>query len=122
MSSMSVILHWLVIVQAAGLIGIGLGAFVAPAFGAKGYGLPTQDAVALAFMRGIGVRDISLGLSIIAVELLHSPAIGWVMLAVSPVAFSDLLTTSRLEAPWASRIPHLLGGALLLGTAIMLLV
>ncbi len=51
---------------AALFLAIGGGAVVAPRFSARQYGLPSEDAAALAFVRATGARDALLGGLILA--------------------------------------------------------
>jgi hypothetical protein len=56
---------------ATAFISIGLGALAAPATSSKQYGLPSEDATTLAYVRALGVRDLVLGLLLLAFALMR---------------------------------------------------
>jgi hypothetical protein len=58
--------HYTTTAGAAGLALFGTGALVAPKTFAGQFGLPTEDPVALAFVRAAGARDLVLGALIFA--------------------------------------------------------
>lgn len=62
-------------VAALGLLGIGIGAIVAPAFSAGQYGIVVADARALAYLRAMGARDLALGIVLALLMALGSPAL-----------------------------------------------
>jgi hypothetical protein len=64
-----VIGHILAYVAATAFIAIGLGALLAPATSSQQYGLATKDAVTLAYVRALGVRDLVLGLLLLSFSL-----------------------------------------------------
>ena len=59
---------------AAGFIAIGLGALLAPATSSQQYGLATKDATALSYVRALGVRDLVIGLLLLAFSLSREQA------------------------------------------------
>jgi hypothetical protein len=65
----NVIGHILAYVAATAFIAIGLGALLAPATSSQQYGLATKDALALAYVRALGVRDLVLGLLLLSFSL-----------------------------------------------------
>jgi hypothetical protein len=58
-----------------GLLGIGVGAIVAPAFSSGQYGIVVADARALAYLRAMGARDLVLGIVLALVMALGSSAL-----------------------------------------------
>lgn len=62
-------------VAALGLVGIGIGAIVAPAFSAGQYGIVVADPRALAYLRAMGARDLALGIVLALLMALGSPGL-----------------------------------------------
>lgn len=60
---------------ALGLLAIGLGAIVAPAFSSEQYGIVVGDARALAYLRAMGARDLVLGIVLALLMALGSSAL-----------------------------------------------
>jgi hypothetical protein len=73
---------------AIGLLVLGVGAIVAPRPSAAGYGLQTDDPVALALIRALGIRDIVLGLIVAA--MLYLDAIEALKVTVGLLVFVAL--------------------------------
>jgi hypothetical protein len=69
-------------VAALSLLGIGIGAIVAPGFSARQYGIVVDDARALAYLRAMGARDLVLGIVLGLLMVFGSPG----MLAASVAA------------------------------------
>jgi hypothetical protein len=102
---------WFARVVAAGLLAIGAGAVVAPKPSSRGYGMPSDDPVALAFVRAMGTRDIALGLIVAALcrpdaRTGLTAAIG----ATALVAGTDFALVAGSEAPEAERALFVHGG------------
>jgi hypothetical protein len=88
----NVIGHLLAYVAATAFIAIGLGALLAPATSSQQYGLATKDAITLAYVRALGVRDLVLGILLLAFALTHqSEAAGLVAEFGALVGLSDFL-------------------------------
>lgn len=62
-------------VAALSLLGIGIGAIVAPAFSSGQYGIVVADARALAYLRAMGARDLVLGIVLALLMALGSSAL-----------------------------------------------
>jgi len=58
----SAILWFSAAAQALSLVAIGVGVWVAPALAGRSYGLPITDDTGRTLLRGLGMRDRSLGL------------------------------------------------------------
>ena len=118
-----------------GLICVGLFAIAMPGISASQYGLPTNDPIALTFVRAMGARDVILGL--ILEILLSSRAwesLSWTVLASSLLAFTDLACvvsrrraigaaakgSSRGHATARSVLLHAMGGLGLVAIGILL--
>jgi hypothetical protein len=69
---------------------LGAGAILAPAAMTRGYGVPSDDAGALEYVRAVGARDVVLG-AIIAAVLLRGDryTLAATMLSCSLVGFAD---------------------------------
>ena len=86
-----------------GLIGIGVGALVAPRAASRQYGILLDDARSLAFIRAMGVRDLVIGVFVLLLastgrrDLL---ALG--MAASAAVALLDFAVVSGDRAPGAT--------------------
>lgn len=87
-------------VAALGLLGIGIGAIVAPAFSAGQYGIAVADARALAYLRAMGARDLVLGIVLTLLMALGSSA----LLAAS-VAACALVAIVDFAVVFADRRP-----------------
>lgn len=110
-------LSWLV---AAALLAIGVGAIVAPRMSSAQYGLPLDDARALQWVRALGVRDIAIGLVVLALLVMgEARALCWTIGLSAVVAVGDL-TIVGLGArplPWRSVALHGAGAVGMLVTA-----
>ena len=114
---------------ALGLVGIGVGALVAPGMSAGQYGIAVADPRALAYLRAMGVRDLVLGIVIALVLALGSAALLAASVAacalVALVDFALVLVDPRpaTSPPGAPRVLSLTlhaGGALgLIGAALL---
>jgi hypothetical protein len=99
-----VIGHLLAYAAAAAFIGIGLGALLAPATSSQQYGLATEDATALAFVRALGVRDLVLGLLLLAFSLARAhDAVAVVAEFSALVGLSDFLIVASSRGKQAGR-------------------
>lgn len=95
------------------LLGVGIGALVAPAFSSSQYGLPTTERLALALIRAIGARDIVLG-TLVLVLLAQGDrgALALVLLVSIIAALADAcaVATGRSAAPPRTYVVHIGGG------------
>ncbi|MBB4683039.1 DUF4267 domain-containing protein [Amycolatopsis jiangsuensis] len=83
-------------VIAAGIIYIGITYLLTPEKAAATFGLPVLPAGSTAFFRIKGDRDVASGLALGAAMLAGSPqVVGWIVLAESFAAFSDMLIVLR---------------------------
>jgi len=116
-----------------GLLAIGMAALLTPRTASAQYGIVPDDPRALAFLRAMGVRDLSLGLLLgVLVVRGDRSGLGWAMLALVPVALLDLAVVSadqRAVQPGRSsgtgaraRVLHAAGAVGLLATAVALFV
>lgn len=87
-------------VAALSLLGIGIGAIVAPAFSSGQYGIVVADARALAYLRAMGARDLVLGIVLALLMVLGSSA----LLAAS-VAACALVAIVDFAVVFADRRP-----------------
>jgi len=77
------------------LLAIGIGALLIPRTASAQYGIVLDDPRALAFVRAMGVRDLSLGLVLgVLAARADRAGLGWAMLALMPVALLDLAVVS----------------------------
>ncbi|GAC1576617.1 MAG: hypothetical protein NVS3B7_09600 [Candidatus Elarobacter sp.] len=102
---------------AAVFAAIGAGAIVAPKMSAGQFGLPTNDPVALACIRGMGARDLVIA-AIVATSL-NEPralrrALGWASL----VGLADALVVAVARGPRPQHAVHLAGFAGLVAAAL----
>ncbi len=97
--------------QAVALVAIGVGALVAPALSSRFYGIHALDPATQALIQALGIRDLVLGLALAcALTMSPGPATGWMLFAMSLVAFADFaIVWRRAEAP--QRLPLLLHGS-----------
>ena len=99
------------IVVGAGLLAVGAGAVVAPKPFATMFGLPTDDPVAVAYLRATGVRDAVLGGLIFAV--LDDPeALRRTLRFSSVIALADAGVVAATRGPRLQHVFHLGGFAL----------
>lgn len=86
-------LYWLSGVFAIGLVLIGLLALLSPAAASIMFGIPVEGQDALLWVRLAGVRDIALGLLVIAVIVLRQPrTTGILILLATVVPITDVVT------------------------------
>ena len=106
---------------ALALIGIGVGALLAPGAASRQYGIVLDDARALAFIRAMGVRDLLIG--VLVLLLASTERRGLLALGVAAsaaVALLDFAVVSRDGA--ARRSPGVLHGLGAIGLLIAALV
>jgi len=99
---------------ALGLLGLGVGALLAPRLSAQQYGISVADPRALAYLRAMGVRDLVLGVVLLLLAAAERRGLLAAAVAVSAlVAVVDFVVVSqdRPPAPARARLLHA-GGAL----------
>ena len=90
-------------VAALSLLGIGIGAIVAPAFSSGQYGIVVADARALAYLRAMGARDLALGIILALLMALGSAALlAWSVAACAIVAIVDFAVVFADVSPAAT--------------------
>ena len=123
-------LGWaLSIAVVAGLAGVGLAAVYMPRVAARHYGIVPDDVRALAFIRGMGIRDVVIGVLLGLLALERAPtALGWGLVVTALVAVVDLAVviadhraTSRRPMDRAAAV-HAGGILVLLVAGVVLLV
>jgi hypothetical protein len=93
------------------LIGIGVGALVAPRASSRQYGILLEDARALAFIRAMGARDLVIGvLLLMLASAARTELLAWGLIASAAIALVDFAVVSAAGARGASRLVHALGG------------
>ena len=86
-----------------GLLGIGVGALVAPRASARQYGIVLDDSRALALIRAMGVRDLVIGvLLLLLASTERRGLLACGMVASAAIAVVDFVVVSR-DRPPASR-------------------
>ena len=97
-----------------GLLGIGVGALVAPRASAQQYGIVLDDSRALAFIRAMGVRDLVIGvLLLLLASTERRGLLACGMVAAAAIAVVDFVVVSRSRPPPPARTRLLhAGGAL----------
>ena len=106
---------------ALGLIGIGVGALVAPRPSSQQYGIASDDTRALAFIRAMGVRDLVLGvLLLILAAAGRRDLLAWGMAATAAIALVDFALVSAAGARTAARTLHAVGGIGVLVAALVI--
>ncbi len=107
---------------ALGLIGIGVGALVAPLASSRQYGIVLDDARGLAFIRAMGVRDLVIGVLVLLLVGTGRPgllALG--MAASAAVALLDFAVVSAdPSARPKARLLHGAGALALLVAALVI--
>jgi hypothetical protein len=96
------------------LIGLGIGSWLAPALSAKGYGLPTNEPAALAYLRAAGARDFVFGLIVLALGGAGArPLLAVTFASLTLVAVADFTLVYRACRPQVppALIVHGLGTA-----------
>jgi Domain of unknown function (DUF4267) len=106
-----------------GLLGIGVGALVAPRASARQYGIVLDDARALAFIRAMGARDLVIGVLLVllaSTERRELLACG--MVAAATIAVVDFVVVSVHQPPprALSRLLHAGGAIGLLAVGVIL--
>ncbi|GAC1418790.1 MAG: hypothetical protein NVSMB5_10420 [Candidatus Velthaea sp.] len=100
-------------------VAVGIGALAAPGPSSKQYGLATADPKALAFVRAVGVRDLVLGIIVLALVIAGDRGALALVLAVSILAAigdAAAVFSARRDAS-VRDVPIHIGGALALALA-----
>jgi len=113
---------------ALSLVAIGSVAIVAPRASAAQYGIVVDDPRADAFVRAMGVRDLSIGLIFALLLGAHArEVLAWSMVAVIPIAVTDWVlvaldrdATRRACGLDRARLLHAVGSIALAATAVIL--
>ena len=98
---------------AAGLALFGTGALIAPKTFAGQFGLPTEDPVALAFVRATGARDLVLGALIFASQD-DPPSLGRILAFSSLLGLADAFALASVHGLRPQHLVHLGGFVALL--------
>ncbi|MEL6345877.1 MAG: DUF4267 domain-containing protein [Myxococcota bacterium] len=95
-----------VIALSLGLLALGVGALLAPAASAQGYGVPTDAAT---WVRATGARDLILGLMTLTLWRNHPEALRYFipLMLILPVA--DVILVLIAERPLIATLPHAAG-------------
>lgn len=93
---------------AAGLALFGTGALIAPKTLAGQFGLPTEDPVALAFVRAAGARDVVLGALIFASQD-DPPSLRRILAFSSLLGLADAVSLASVRGPRPQHLVHLGG-------------
>jgi hypothetical protein len=94
------VLYWLSAALAIGIMSFGLLALVAPQFGSVIFGIPVTGAEALPWVRLAAIRDIALGLFLIAVlALKQGRTAGILILLAIVVPVTDATTVFLRNGP-----------------------
>ncbi|MDB5070483.1 MAG: hypothetical protein JWM87_1594 [Candidatus Eremiobacteraeota bacterium] len=93
---------------AAGLALFGTGALIAPKTFAGQFGLPTEDPVALAFVRAAGARDVIIGALIVASQN-DPPSLRRVLTFSSLLGVADAFSLASVRGPRPQHLVHLGG-------------
>ncbi len=96
-------------------VAIGAGAVVAPRFSAPQFGLPSEDRTALAFVRGLGARDVVIG-ALILTSRDDAPALARIFSWSSLAGLADAAALASVRGLRPQHALHL-GGALALALA-----
>jgi hypothetical protein len=106
---------------ALALIGVGVGALVAPRRFLQQYGILLDDPRALAFIRAMGVRDLGIGILLLLLAGAGSRGLlAWGMAASALIAFVDYAVVSAAGARPAARALHAIGGIGVLAAALVI--
>ena len=106
---------------ALGLIGIGVGALVAPRVSSQQYGIAAREPGALAFIRAMGVRDLVLGILLLILAAAgRRDLLAWGMAASAAIALVDFAVVSAAGARTAARALHAVGGIGVLVAAVVI--
>jgi hypothetical protein len=104
------------------LIGIGVGALVAPLAASRQFGIGAESAAERAFIRAMGVRDLVLGVLLLLLAASERrELIAWALIASAAVALVDLAVTSAAGARLPARLLHGVGGLGLIVAGVALL-
>ena len=98
---------------------IGAGGILAPKLSARQFGLPTEDASALAFVRAAALRDVILG-GIVFASLDDRKTLRYVLGWSSIIGLGDALAVASVRGLRPSHIVHLGGFAALAALALSL--
>ena len=101
---------------AAAVSAVGASAIVAPRWASRRFGIPADDAAALAFVRACGARDVVVGCALAAVRE-RPDAVRRFLAAIAPLALADALIGLGLRGPRPEQLLHLGGFAALLVAA-----
>jgi hypothetical protein len=105
--------HYTTTAGAAGLALFGTGALIAPKMFAGQFGLPTEDPVALAFVRATGARDLVLGALIFASQ--DDPrSLGRILAFSSLLGLADAFALASVRGLRPQHLVHLGGFVALL--------
>jgi hypothetical protein len=102
----------LAVALGAAFVAIGTGAILAPRPSAGQYGLPTDDPTALALVRALGARDITIGASLLA-NRTDRPALARICFWGTITALADAAAVGSVRGPQPQQIIHLSGAAAL---------
>jgi hypothetical protein len=94
---------------------IGIGALVAPRPSAAQYGLPTENPIALAFVRALGARDLAIGGALIS-NRDDRPALARICFWSTIAAAADAAAVGSIHGLRPQHAIHI-GGALALALA-----
>jgi hypothetical protein len=90
---------------ALGLLAIGAAALLAPRAASRQYGIPCDDARALALIRAMGVRDVVIGvLLLLLASAGRRDLLAWGLVTSAAIAALDFAVVSR-DRPPAGRAP-----------------
>ena len=104
---------------AVGFTVIGTGGILAPKISARQFGLPTEDASALALVRAVALRDVILGAIVFASlddRKMLRRVLGWSSIA----ALGDALAVASVRGLRAQHVLHVGGFAALAALALSL--
>ena len=107
----------------AGLVAIliGVGAICIPQKMSKQFGIPVSGA-SLAFVVGVGIRDVFMGLAMLTLYILESwTALAVIMIGVGIVAVSDFVVVYKSGNKKASAV-HIASAVIALAYGVWLLV
>ena len=86
------------------LIGLGAGAWLAPARSAQGYGVPTTESTALTYVRATGARDVVFGLIVAVLGIAGArPLLAATFAVLTLVAVADFVVVSGARKPHVPR-------------------
>jgi len=96
---------------ALAFLALGVGAIAAPGPSAGGYGIPSEDAAALAYVRATGARDVVLGVLVaIFLVLGKHRTVGVIVGVCALAAVADFLIVAAARRPGAERNLAIHGG------------